>query len=114
LRREELPNEFAVALTAVRTQPNVTKPFYAIGGRRLDKNFLASLVAPAGMRALLYLNLDQAFVPADITSVTDEVKQPERFCGNSWGSCKSSRLHWWKRSNGTLMRRRRKCFTCSR
>jgi len=79
LRREELPNEFAVALTAVRTQPNVSKPFYAIGGRRLDKNFLASLVAPAGMRALLYLNLDQAFVPADITSVTDEVKQPERF-----------------------------------
>ena len=25
----------AVALTAVRTQPNVTRPFYAIGGRRL-------------------------------------------------------------------------------
>ncbi len=79
LRREELPNEFAVGLTAVRNQPNVTKPFYAIGGRRLDKNFLASLVAPAGMRALLYLNLDQAFVPANITSATDEVKQPERF-----------------------------------
>ncbi len=53
LRREELPNEVAVALTAVRTQPNVTKPFYAIGGRRLDKKFLASLVAPAGTRPLL-------------------------------------------------------------
>ncbi len=79
LRREELPNEVAVALTAVRTQPNVTKPFYAIGGRRLDKNFLASLVPPAGMRALLYLNLDPNFVPANITSATDEVKQPERF-----------------------------------
>lgn len=79
LRREELPNEVAVALTAVRTQPNVSKPFYAIGGRRLDKNFLASLVAPAGMRALLYLNLDQSFVPGDITSVSDEVKQPDRF-----------------------------------
>ena len=79
LRREELPNEVAVALTAVRTQPNVSRPFYAIGGRRLDKNFLASLVAPAGMRALLYLNLDQSFVPADITSVSDEVRQPDRF-----------------------------------
>src|SRR5262245_48645320 len=79
LRREELPNEVAVALTAVRTQPNVSRPFYAIGGRRLDKNFLASLVAPAGMRALLYLNLDQSFVPGDITSVSDEVRQPDRF-----------------------------------
>jgi two-component system nitrogen regulation sensor histidine kinase NtrY len=78
LRREELPNEAAVALTAVRTQPNVTRPFYAIGGRRLDKNFLASLVAPAGMRTLLYLNLDPTFVPGDITAAGD-VDQPERF-----------------------------------
>src|SRR2546430_881504 len=79
LRREELPNEAAVALTAVRTQPNVGQPFYAIGGRRLDQNFLASLVAPAGMRTLLYLNLDQAFVPAEITSASGHVDQPERF-----------------------------------
>ena len=79
LRREELPNEVAVALVAVRTQPEVKQPFYAVGGRRLDKNFLASLVAPAGMRTLLYLNLDQAFVPSDITSATGEVEQPERF-----------------------------------
>jgi signal transduction histidine kinase len=79
LRREELPNEVAVALTAVRTQPNVTQPFYAIGGRRLDQNFLASLVAPAGMRTLLYLNLDPSFVPSDITSATGTVDQPERF-----------------------------------
>jgi two-component system nitrogen regulation sensor histidine kinase NtrY len=78
LRREELPNEAAVALTAVRTQPNVTRPFYAIGGQRLDKNFLASLVAPAGMRTLLYLNLDPTFVPGDITAA-GEVDQPERF-----------------------------------
>ena len=79
LRREELPNEVAVALTAVRTQPNVSQPFYAIGGRRLDQNFLASLVAPAGMRTLLYLNLDQSFVPANITGVSGAVEQPERF-----------------------------------
>jgi signal transduction histidine kinase len=79
LRREELPNEAAVALTAVRTQPNVSQPFYAVGGSRLDQNFLASLVAPAGMRTLLYLNLDQSFVPSDITSVAGPVDQPERF-----------------------------------
>src|ERR1700747_857991 len=74
LRRVELPNEVAVSLTAVRTQPNVAKPFYTIGGRRLDENFLASLVAPAGLRALLYLNLDQSFMPAEITSAAEEIK----------------------------------------
>jgi signal transduction histidine kinase len=79
LRREELPNEVAVALLAVRTQPEVKQPFYAVGGRRLDQNFLASLVAPAGMRTLLYLNLNNAFSPSDITSASGEVKQPERF-----------------------------------
>src|SRR5258707_7423431 len=79
LRREELPNEVAVALTAVRTQPNVTQPFYAIGGRRLDQKFLASLVAPAGIRTLLDLNLDQSFIPSDITSAAGAVDQPERF-----------------------------------
>jgi signal transduction histidine kinase len=79
LRREELPNEVAVALLAVRTQPEVKQPFYAVGGRKLDQNFLASLVAPAGMRTLLYLNLDAAFSPGNISSASGEVKQPERF-----------------------------------
>jgi two-component system, NtrC family, nitrogen regulation sensor histidine kinase NtrY len=79
LRRVELPNEVAVALTAVRTQPNVSKPFYAVGGRRLDENFLASLVAPAGLRTLLYLNLEQDFSPANITASSGKVDQPEKF-----------------------------------
>jgi two-component system, NtrC family, nitrogen regulation sensor histidine kinase NtrY len=79
LRRVELPNEVAVALTAVRTQPNVSKPFYAIGGRRLDENFLASLVAPAGLRTLLYLNLEQDFSAANITASNGKVDQPEKF-----------------------------------
>jgi len=81
LRRVELPNEVAVSLTAVRTQPNVAKPFYTIGGRRLNENFLASLVAPAGLRALLYLNLESGagFVPEDVMSSTGKVEQAERF-----------------------------------
>jgi signal transduction histidine kinase len=79
LRRVELANEVAVALTAVRTQPNVSKPFYAIGGQRLNDKFLASLVAPAGLRALLYLNLEQDFVPANVTASNGKVDQPEKF-----------------------------------
>src|SRR5256884_3968166 len=43
LKREETPTEVALSLCAVRIQPNVPKPFYIIAGRRLDKNFLASL-----------------------------------------------------------------------
>ena len=79
LRRVDLPNEVAVALTAVRTQPNVSKPFYAIGGRRLDENFLASLVPPAGLRTLLYLNLDRAFAPGNVMASTGKVEQAEKF-----------------------------------
>lgn len=79
LRRVELPNEVAVSMTAVRTQPNVSKPFYAVGGRRLDENFLASLVAPAGLRTLLYLNLDREFVAGNMTSSSGKVEQPEKF-----------------------------------
>jgi len=79
LRRVELPNEVAVSLTAVRTQPNVAKPFYTIGGRRLDEKFLGSLVAPAGLRALLYLNLDSSFVPSDVISSSEKVEQAEKF-----------------------------------
>jgi two-component system nitrogen regulation sensor histidine kinase NtrY len=69
----------ALALTVVRTQPNVPKPFYIVGGRRLDKKFLESLVLPAGMRALIYTNLEQAFVPTALISSKGEVEQAERF-----------------------------------
>ena len=53
LRREELPDGVALSLTAVRTQTVGDKSVYIIGGRRLDQNFLATLVLPTGMRALL-------------------------------------------------------------
>ena len=79
LRREELPTDVALSLSVVRTQPNVPKPFYIIGGRRLDKKFLESLVLPAGMRALIYSNLEPSFVPAALIAAKGEVEQPERF-----------------------------------
>lgn len=79
LRREELPTDVALSLSVVRTQPNVPKPFYIIGGRRLDKKFLESLVLPAGMRALIYSNLEPSFVPGALIAAKGEVDQPERF-----------------------------------
>ena len=58
LKREELPDGVALSLAAVRTLTVGEKNLYVIGGRRLDQNFLATLVLPAGMRALLYRNLE--------------------------------------------------------
>ena len=46
---------------AVRATRVGERPVYVIGGRRLDKNFLAGLDMPAGMRALLYQNRGDHF-----------------------------------------------------
>jgi signal transduction histidine kinase len=69
----------ALSLTVVRTLPVGDKNFYIIGGRRLDQNFLASLVLPAGMRTLLYQNLEPDFAPAELTDVSGAVPQAERY-----------------------------------
>ena len=77
LRREELPDGVALSMTAVRTLPVGEKNFYVIGGRKLDQNFLASLILPAGMRALLYRNLEPNFVPTSLTDAAGAVPQAE-------------------------------------
>jgi two-component system, NtrC family, nitrogen regulation sensor histidine kinase NtrY len=79
LKREELPDGVALSLSVVRALPVGEKNFYIIGGRRLDQNFLASLVLPAGMRALLYRNLEPEFVSTSLTDAGGEVQQAERF-----------------------------------
>jgi two-component system, NtrC family, nitrogen regulation sensor histidine kinase NtrY len=79
LKREELPDGVALSLTAVRTQTVGEKSIYVIGGRRLDQNFLASLVMPTGMRALLYRNLDQGFVPTALTDSNGPLAQADQF-----------------------------------
>jgi signal transduction histidine kinase len=66
LKREELPDSVALALMAVRTVVAGDMKLYVAGGRVLDKEFIASLVAPQGMRVLLYRNLSPAFSPADL------------------------------------------------
>jgi two-component system, NtrC family, nitrogen regulation sensor histidine kinase NtrY len=80
LKREELPDGAVLSLTAVRSLSGGNdKNLYIIGGRRLDQNFLSTLVLPSGMRALLYINLDPGFSPSALLSgVKDAVDQPER------------------------------------
>ncbi len=79
LKREELPDGVALAVTAVRTVSGGNdKSLYIIGGWRLDQNFLAALVLPSGMRALLYKNLEPTFVSAALTDVNGTTDEPER------------------------------------
>jgi len=79
LRKEELPDGVALSLSVVRTNSVGDKSLYIIGGRRLDDKFLESLVLPAGMRALLYHNLESGFVPAALTEGAAAAPQAERF-----------------------------------
>ena len=79
LKREELPDGVALSLSAVRTLPVGEKNFYVMGGRRLDQNFLASLVLPTGMRALLYRNLEPNFVATALTDASGPVPNPDSF-----------------------------------
>src|SRR6266446_5947640 len=55
LKQEELQDNRALGLFAVRAIQVGEHPVYVIGGRRLDKDFLSALDLPAGMRVLLYL-----------------------------------------------------------
>src|SRR4029077_10806064 len=80
LKKEEQADGGEIALSVVRANnTGADKPLYIIGGHRLDKNFLASLVLPAGMRALIYTNLDPAFVPTSLMGEKIDAEQAERF-----------------------------------
>jgi two-component system nitrogen regulation sensor histidine kinase NtrY len=73
LKREELPDAVTLALVAVRTVAVGDMKLYVAGGRVLDREFIASLVAPEGMRVLLYRNLAPAFSPADLIDAAGPV-----------------------------------------
>ena len=69
----------ALALMAVAAVRVGDKDLYVVGGERLGKEFLASLVLPENMRALLYLNLDPAFQPVNLVDNAGSVAEAERF-----------------------------------
>jgi two-component system, NtrC family, nitrogen regulation sensor histidine kinase NtrY len=58
----------ALGLMSVSTVRVGDRDLYILGGERLGKEFLNSLVLPAGMRALLYLDLEPNF---DATNLVD-------------------------------------------
>jgi signal transduction histidine kinase len=66
LRREELPDGVTLSLVAVGTASAGGRKLYVAGGQQLDQEFLSTLVLPAGMRVLLYRNLEKEFAPAEL------------------------------------------------
>lgn len=70
LKRQELPDTAALSLAAVRPVGVRDKKLYLVGGQRLDKEFLASLVLPEGMRALLYTHAGENFSEASVTDAS--------------------------------------------
>jgi two-component system nitrogen regulation sensor histidine kinase NtrY len=70
LKREDLPDDAALALEAVRVRSVGDARLYVIAGRRLDAAFLTSLVLPPGMRVLLYRNLEPAFSSQALAGVS--------------------------------------------
>jgi len=78
LKREEAPDGVALTLQAVGTARAGDRTLYIAGGQRLDREFLASLVMPAGMRVLLYRNLDPQFSAAELIDAAGPADGAER------------------------------------
>jgi signal transduction histidine kinase len=69
----------ALGLMAVSTVRVGDRDLYILGGERLGKEFLNSLVLPAGMRALLYLDLQPSFDSTNLVDTSGPVSDGERF-----------------------------------
>jgi signal transduction histidine kinase len=78
LKQEELPNGTALGIFALRQNKVGDKPLYVIGGRKLDKDFLASIELPAGMRTMFYQNLGSGFSSQYLVDPSGSVQSPEQ------------------------------------
>jgi signal transduction histidine kinase len=77
LKKEDLPAGSSLGLFAVRAAKIGDKPLYVVGGLRLDRNALAALELPAGMRAMLYQVSGSGFSPPMLTTASEAPKKLE-------------------------------------
>jgi hypothetical protein len=94
LRQEELQDGTALGLFAVRATRVGERPVYVIGGRRLDRDFLAGLDLPAGMHALLYQNRGDRF-SADLL-----IDPSDAFSAEAAASCGCGKKIWGGNDRG--------------
>src|SRR5262249_38730359 len=62
-----------LALVSVGVATAGDRRLYVTGGQQLDRDFLSTLVLPAGMRVLLYRNLAAEFSPAELVDTKGPV-----------------------------------------
>src|SRR5215472_5610140 len=74
LRTEELPQGIGLSLVAVGVAAAGDRRLYVVGGQQLDREFLSTLVLPAGMRVLLYRNLSPEFAPTELIDTSGPVR----------------------------------------
>ncbi|HEY1238955.1 MAG TPA: ATP-binding protein [Bryobacteraceae bacterium] len=79
LRREEVAEGVVLALAAVGETRAGDRSLYVAGGQRLDRAFLASLVLPAGMRVLLYRNLEPQLSAGELMDANGVAPQAAEF-----------------------------------
>jgi signal transduction histidine kinase len=78
LKQEDLPQGAALGVFAIKEVSSGDKHLFVVGGRKLDKNFMASLELPAGMRALFYENLGPEFSPQLLFDASGRFQQADR------------------------------------
>jgi two-component system nitrogen regulation sensor histidine kinase NtrY len=88
-----------LALVMVRVPRVGDKDLYVVGGERLDNQFLKSFVLPEGMRAMLYINLGQAFQPDNLLDASGPASQADRFSSiieneQQSPSVQTARIQW--------------------
>ena len=81
LRLVPLPDGATLGLMAARAVNIGDKPLFILGGQRLDRDFVSSLTLPAGMRALLYRNLEPGFSAPSLIGPAGSVDNAERLAG---------------------------------
>ncbi|HEX3322278.1 MAG TPA: ATP-binding protein [Terriglobales bacterium] len=99
LKKEELADGIAIGMFATKAVRIGDKPLYVIGGRRLDPSFVASLELPAGMRVLLYQNVESAFSAKALSASSGALLEPEKLAplierAQRTGQETSEILHW--------------------
>jgi two-component system nitrogen regulation sensor histidine kinase NtrY len=78
LKQEETPDGAALGLFAAREVNLGGKPLFVVGGRRIDKNFIAGLELSPGMRAMFYQNLGTGFFPQFLIDRSGAVRQSDQ------------------------------------
>jgi two-component system, NtrC family, nitrogen regulation sensor histidine kinase NtrY len=78
LKVEELPDGEMLGLFAARVVRVGDRPLYILGGRRLDREFLASLTLPEGMRVMLYTSPSKEFAASRVLDANGPVPGAEK------------------------------------